>query len=84
VPAPAGGPPPLPVLGPRATRRSLRPPEDRRRARGPAGVAAAAPPPAPAARIRGRVRLTRAGEATPPARGAEWRNGEAGAPSERL
>src|SRR5882724_273611 len=84
VPAPAGGPPPLPVLGPRATRRSSRPPEDRRRARGSAGVAAATPPPAPAARIRGRVRLTRAGEATPPARGAEWRGGEAGAPPERL
>jgi len=42
------------------------------------------PPPAPAARIRGRVRLTRAGEVTPPAHAAEWRSGEAGAPSERL
>src|SRR5207249_6581259 len=59
-------------------RRSPRPPEDRRRARGPAGVAAAAPPPAPAARIRGRVRLTRTGEATPPARGAEWVHGSGG------
>jgi len=37
-----------------------------------------------AAIIRGRVRLARADEAAPPARGAEERSGEAGAPSERL
>src|SRR5438132_691195 len=37
-----------------------------------------------AAIIRGRVRLARADEAAPPARGAEDRSGEAGAPSERL
>jgi len=40
--------------------------------------------PAAAARNRSRLRLTRAGEAAPPARGAEERSGEAGAPSERL
>ena len=37
-----------------------------------------------AAIIRGRVRLARADEAAPPARGTEERSGEAGAPSERL
>src|SRR5207244_4463483 len=78
--APAGGPPAAPPRGPRAPGRSCRPPEDRRRRRGPAGVAAAAPPPAPAARIRGRVRLTRAGEAAPPARGAKSAAGRRGRP----
>src|SRR5207245_11760907 len=76
VAAPAGVPPALPVLGPRATHRSSRPPEDRRRARGPAGVAATAPPPAPAAGSPDRFAAAGALRCSP-----RRRCGEAGAPS---